>query len=224
MEEMSYLLLFNFFHSLIFTLVAARISHFLTATKKFSCCSSNKIIAPYLALQLSVALFLLELRWPVAHFIFSLYSKFVDMTINLSLMLQTTRIQKQFPLSIFVFIDSLVVSASQDVGGYAISHQNNLELHLGCHTCWLRYFTLVCLWCGRRACCHVITKISRMGRLTNFLTHGAPLCTLRARGALLILHLEFPSSLVRNLRNTDRHLQWPDSLLIACRIILFIFV
>ena len=22
-------------------------------------------------------------------------------------------------------------------------------LHLGCHTCWLSYFTLVCLWCGR---------------------------------------------------------------------------
>ena len=34
-----------------------------------------------------------------------------------------------------------------------------------------------------RACGHVITKISRMGRLTNFLTHGAP---LRARGAPLI--------------------------------------
>ena len=31
-------------------------------------------IAPYLPLQLSVALFLVELRWPVAHFIFSLYS------------------------------------------------------------------------------------------------------------------------------------------------------
>ena len=35
MEEMSYLLLFTFFHSLIFTLVAARISHFLTAAKTF---------------------------------------------------------------------------------------------------------------------------------------------------------------------------------------------
>ena len=41
-EEMSYLLLFTFFHSPIFTLVAARISHFLTAAKNFSCCSSNK--------------------------------------------------------------------------------------------------------------------------------------------------------------------------------------
>ena len=25
----------------------------------------------------------------------------------------------------------------------------NLELQLGCHTCWFSYFTLVYLWCGR---------------------------------------------------------------------------
>ena len=96
-------------------------------------------------------------------------SKFVDITINISLILETTRIQKQFPLSVFVFIDSLVASASQDAGGYAISRQINLELHLGCHTCWLSYFTLVWLWCGRtvggRADGQVITKIYQMGRL-----------------------------------------------------------
>ena len=34
-------------------------------------------------------------------------------------------------------------------GGHVISFQIKLELHLGCHTCWLSYFTLVCLWCGR---------------------------------------------------------------------------
>ena len=67
----------------------------------------------------------------------ALYSKFVDMTIYLSLILLTTRIQKKFPLSVFVFIDSFVVSALQDAGGYPISRQNNLELHLDCHTCWL---------------------------------------------------------------------------------------
>ena len=39
-----------------------------------------------------------------------------------------------FRQRVFVFIDSLVVSALQDAGGYAISRQNNLELHLGCHT------------------------------------------------------------------------------------------
>ena len=33
-----------------------------------------------------------------------------------------------------VYIDSFVVSVLQDAGGYAISRQNNLELHFGCHT------------------------------------------------------------------------------------------
>ena len=108
-----------------------------------------------------MALFLVELRWPVAHFIFSLYSIY----------------------------DSLAVSASQDAGGYAISRQNNRELQLGCHTCWLSYFTLECLWYGRtvgRMYGHVITKTSRQGRLPNFLTHCAPLRPLPSRGAPLL--------------------------------------
>ena len=49
MEEMSYLLLFTFFHSLIFTLVAARISHFLTAAKNILMLFFQQI-APYLPL------------------------------------------------------------------------------------------------------------------------------------------------------------------------------
>ena len=79
----------------------------------------------------------------------ALYSKFVDITINVSLILKKTGIQKHFPLSGFFSIDSLAASALQEAAGYAISRPNNLELHLGCHTCWLSYFTLVCLWCGR---------------------------------------------------------------------------
>ena len=54
---------------------------------KISRCSSNRkclLCFFYVAL----ALFLVELHhWPVAHFIFSLYSTFVDMTINLGLLL-----------------------------------------------------------------------------------------------------------------------------------------
>ena len=102
----------------------------------------------------------------------ALFSKFVDMTINLSLILQTTRIQKQFPLSFIVFIDSSVVSALQDAGGYAISSQNNLELHLVCHTCtcWLSYFTLVYLWCGRTVGrCTVTWLPSFLGRVDYFI-------------------------------------------------------
>ena len=33
---------------------------------------------------------------------------------------------------------------------------------------------------------HVITKISRMDRLSHFLTHGAPLRVLRARAPLIM--------------------------------------
>ena len=82
---------------------------------------------------------------------FALYSKCVDMTINLSFRQHGYRNNFRFPFSYLLTL--LVVSASQVAGGYAISHQNNLELHLGCHTGWLSYFTLVCLWCGRTVVC-----------------------------------------------------------------------
>ena len=65
---------FCFFFSLplIFTVVAASISHFLTAATKFSCCSSNKkmSIVFYLSLQLSVARLIVERRWSVTYFLF----------------------------------------------------------------------------------------------------------------------------------------------------------
>ena len=89
------------------------------------------------------------------------------MAINLSLILKTTRIQKHFPLSVFVFIDSLVVSASQDAGGHKLSRQNNLIFGIGLH--------VVRCTDGRSYARYVITKFSRMERLPNFLTHGASL-------------------------------------------------
>ena len=154
---MSYVFSFTFFFTAAhfhLALVAASISHFATAVTKFSCCSSNKkcllcfwslvldLCRPFTRFSLAGRLLSLFLCVSLA-----LFSKFVDMTINLSLKFQKTRIQRQFPISIFLaFTDSLVVSALQDAGGYAIYRQNNLELHLGCHTCWLSYFTLVCLW------------------------------------------------------------------------------
>ena len=49
----------------------------------------------------------------------------------------------------FPLIDSLVVSALQDASGYAISRQNNLELHLVCHTCWVILHWYVCGADGR---------------------------------------------------------------------------
>ena len=43
----------------------------------------------------------------------------------------------------------LLFFLSKSPGRHAIFSKQKLELHLGCHTCWLNYFTLVCLWCGR---------------------------------------------------------------------------
>ena len=126
-------LLFSF--SIFFTnahfhlaLVAARIFYFLPATSKFLCCSSNKKRSPLSTFSRLAALACCLIS-------LALFSKFVVMTINLSLILQMTRIQKQYPLYVFVLIDSLVVSALQDLGGSAISYHNIFELHLGCHTC-----------------------------------------------------------------------------------------
>ena len=125
--------LFTFFFTAAhfhLALVAASISHFLTASTIFSCCSSNKkIMSPLFFISRSRSL---SVFFQVS---FAGLPPTFSCSINLSLILQKTRIQKQFPLSVFVFIDSLVVSALQDAGGYAISHQNKLQLHLGCHTC-----------------------------------------------------------------------------------------
>ena len=123
-------------------LVAASISHFVTAATKFSCCSSNKKMSPLFFISRSKSLspfFSLSFAGLPPTFSFSLsfscsifqicgYDNLSKLDIN-----QTTRIQKQFPPSVFVFIDSLAASGLQDAGCYAISRQNSVELHLGCH-------------------------------------------------------------------------------------------
>ena len=149
---------FSLFFSLllIFILVAASISHFLTAATKFHVVPPTKsVFFVFFSLALALqALFLVELRWPVALLSLflclslSLYSKFLDTTIiNLSLILnKTTRIQKHFSNSVFVFIDSLVVSASQEGAGHTLSRQNNLTSGICLHE--------VCVRTGRRTLRH----------------------------------------------------------------------
>ena len=90
MEEVSHVFLFTFFFSLslIFILVAASISRFLTAATKFHVVPPTKSVF-FVVFSLTLALFLVELRWPVALLSLflclslSLYSKFVDTTIIL---------------------------------------------------------------------------------------------------------------------------------------------
>ena len=86
MEEMSYVSLFNLFSlSLIFTLVTASISHFPTAATKFHVVPPKKCLL--CIFYLALAVFLVEFHWPVALLSLSLFSKFVDGTINLNLIL-----------------------------------------------------------------------------------------------------------------------------------------
>ena len=92
---------------LTFTLLAASISYFLTATSKFSCCFSNKkCLRSFLSLALALCRSFprwASLAWCLLSLFLclslSLYSEFVEMTINLSLILLTTRMKKQFQLS-----------------------------------------------------------------------------------------------------------------------------
>ena len=98
MEEMSYVLLLTFFFELplFFTLVAGSISNFLTAATKFSCCfiqQKNFFFVFFIASLFSSLLPFFTLSFaglsPTFSFLrlsLSLYSKFVDMAINLSLM------------------------------------------------------------------------------------------------------------------------------------------
>ena len=60
------------------------------------------------------------------------------------------------------FSDSKTVSFNSSTGGARMISSEfgstfsrifprfpaKITSHLGCHTCWLSYFTLVCLWCG----------------------------------------------------------------------------
>ena len=46
--------------------------------------------------------------------------------------------QKQFPLSVIVFIDPFVISTSQDEGGHTLSRQNNLTFGIGLHEVGVR--------------------------------------------------------------------------------------
>ena len=131
---------FFFFIIVFFTLVAANIAHFLTTATKFHVVPPTKNVSFVFSLQLKLFFSGVEFAGLSPYFLFfsvfnslSLYSTFADMTINLSLILQTTRIRKHFPLSVLVFIDSLVASASQDVGGHTLSRQNNLKFGIGLH-------------------------------------------------------------------------------------------
>ena len=156
MEEMSYVFSFTFFFTAAhfhLALVAASISHFVTAATKFSCCSSNKKMSPLFFISRSKSLspfFSLSFAGLPPTFSFSLsFSCSIFQICGHDNLSKLNTLDNTDTETISAFRFRLYLLFSCDAGGYAISRQNNLELHLGCHTCWLNYFTLVCLWCGR---------------------------------------------------------------------------
>ena len=115
----------------------------------------------------------------------ALYSQFVGMTNNLGVILYKTRIQKKIPLSVFVFIDSLVASASQDAGGYAISVKiTSSYIWVAIPVEWVILHWYDCgadeRSGGRSMYGHLITKFSWMGSLPHFLTHWILHCARSA--------------------------------------------
>ena len=140
MEEMSYVFSFTCFSlQLIFTLhwwplpflilsPPLQNGHVVLPTKKCLLC--------FLALALD--LWRPFSRWAslARQLIFS-FSLSFSWTLQ-SILKKKTRIQKHFPLSVFVFTDSLVVSASQDAGGHTLSCQNNLTFGIGLHVVGVR--------------------------------------------------------------------------------------
>ena len=89
--------------------------------------------------------------------------------------------EKHFPLSVFVFIDCLVVSASQDAGGHTLSRQNNLTFGIGSHVVGVR--TVV------RTLRH---KQIFSDSLPNFLTVGAPLTRFARESSAIRIKFNTP--------------------------------
>ena len=135
-----------FFHCCSFSPLATSISHFLNAATNFSCCPSKKECLLCFS-SLALALFHSFSHWASLACRQHVLSLFLCLSISLYSKLWTCKTS-------LILLDNTdtVVSASWDTDGYEISRQNNLELHFGCHkcTCWLSYFTLVCLWCRQK--------------------------------------------------------------------------
>ena len=156
-------------------LVAASISHLTTATK-VSCCSSNKkCLLCFLSLALNPCRPFS--RWacrPLSLFLclsLALYSKFVDMTIYLSLILWsllTLLLSLLYKMPVAMWFPAKITSSCI----WVTIPVDWVILHW--YTCGADGRSLGRAG-GRAVYGHVITNFSRMGSILYFLTHVAPL-------------------------------------------------
>ena len=138
-------------------LVAASISHFVTAATKFPCCPSNKKMSPLIFISRSKSLspfFSLSFAGLPPTFSISLSFSCPIFQIcghdNLSKLntLDNTDTEtiSAFRFRLYWFFCCLCFTRRRWLCDFP---PKSLQLHLGYQTCWLSYFTLVCLWCGR---------------------------------------------------------------------------
>ena len=173
-----------------FALVAASISHFVTAATKFSCYSSNKKMSLLFFISCSRSLSpFFSLSFPGRRLLslflcpsLALYSKFVDNESKVNTLDNT---------------DTETISAFRFRLYLLFSKRFPAKITASCIWVAIPVDWVVLQWyaCGEdgqtvgRAYGHVITKFYRRGRLLHFLTDGAPLRPLRARE--LLYHLTF---------------------------------
>ena len=140
----------------------------------------------YLSLKISVALFLVEFRWPAAYLLFfRFFSCYIFQTCGHDTSSKLNTLEntdtETFPLSVFVFTDYLVIFASQDAGSDATSRQNNPRFAFGLPYLLIELFYIgmsVVLTDGRAVGRCTVTWLSiffRMASLPHFFTHDAPL-------------------------------------------------
>ena len=151
---MSYVFSFTFFFIAThyhLALVAATFSYFVTAATKFSCCSSNKKMSP---------LFFISRSRSLSPF-FSLSFAGLPPTFSFSLSFSCSIFQicghdNESKLKTLDNTDAETISALNfRLYWLCLCFTRRWwlcdfpPLHLGCHTCWLRYFTVVCLLWGQ---------------------------------------------------------------------------
>ena len=146
----------------------------------------------YLSLLTSIALFLVELRWRAAYFLFfSVFLLLYIPTLWTWQLIQTKYFRQQgyrkkfrFPLIAFLVVVAMRFPAKI----------TSSCIWVAIPVDWVILHWYACDADGRSVYGHVITKFSRMVRLLHFLTHGAPLARFARETSAMTTHMSLAIS------------------------------